>query len=238
MLKTLLVAATLSAAQVALASSAPVDLSGGLSLKPLKDLHESDRCKEEKSYYRLRGLKDRVVERKVNALMREAVTISEGCATPSPEADESLPYSFGEEIQSPRRLGDALVFKVQRSSYTGGVHGNYGYKTHVLSLAQGSEIDLDKLLLDRGREALAELTRAKLTQYYARQGRASEPGRKSLEVRMDQVLPSGNGFQVQYDPYEIDCFAAGAPVITYTAEEAARVFQPTPLTAALFGLKP
>jgi len=81
---------------------------------------------------------------------------------------------------------------------------------------------------------LLALGKVKVKEYAAHHG---EWMTTDLDIRTNQILPSGGGFQVQFDPYEIDCFAAGAPIITYSAAEASRIFRAAPLTQALFGAR-
>jgi hypothetical protein len=206
-------------------------LGGGLQLIPQKVAKKAAHCRELSHFFSLTGLKDVRTRQKVNNLLRASVEISEGCVKSAAEleVDETLrPYSFEREMKEVRKIGDTVVFKVLESSYTGGVHENFQYQTHVIDLKQGEELDLERLFTDRGREELIALGKAKLKKYFQSKNEiewTSQP----LSIRTNQILPSGAGFQVQFNPYEVDCFAAGAPIIHFTAQEASRIFRPSHL---------
>jgi hypothetical protein len=94
------------------------------------------------------------------------------------------------------------------SSYEGGAHGNYGYNAHVYIWKAGKvkELTTPAMLAATSAPRLATLIQADLVRQ-----KAAWPEQKDMSKLSALVInPTADGLVFTFNPYEVDCFAAGA----------------------------
>jgi len=104
---------------------------------------------------------------------------------------------------------DTLVSVLRQGyDYSGGAHGNYGFSAETFAWRGNKLIELhpSDLLYDDSAPQLASLIRADL-----KRQKASWPEQATLS-KLDRMTmnPTADGLVFTFDPYEVDCFAAGS----------------------------
>ncbi len=142
--------------------------------------------------------------------------------------------AFAHECDILMRRADSRVVSLLRYeySYTGGVHGNYGYQGVNLNTETGERIALSDVFADR--KKLSKVIMKRLRKKYP------ENSFEHLEKELRERAAAGTlnwtldprGVTFYFNPYEIASYAEGVLTVTILFKEEPKLFHPAWLSTA------
>ncbi len=216
------------------------ELGGGRKMIPQTTFSKHKVCSIERDFYVFTSPKRNAIDLKLNALALKNVegnTQTESCGD---EGEGKIQMEVS--LEEPLILGSYLVFVGRHwMRWPNTSHGQYDIRTVVFNLEKGTIVELAPLLNADGESVMNRSLNEKLRKSWAENGAEDFDGyfadqKPPGKVHLDKIFPLGNGFEAAFSPYEAGPYVMGAVRVSYTKEEAARIFKSTAESRSLFGL--
>lgn len=133
-------------------------------------------------------------------------------------------YTYETSVEVKRADSSALTLLYSTYTYTGGVHGYYGFYGRSIDVKTGKELKLTDVVTDVS--ALPELIKEQLEIYWSDLGLSGIENVDDI-VKEPENVPWSldyNGLTLYYNPYHLGSFAAGAQFVTLSYKDNPELF--------------